>query len=86
MRLATTMPASAATQPTGATNTGTAPEAATQALLVKLSARPDFSEVERMPRGAARKSAAYAAVVATAAASQATAISLAEQLRADGAI
>lgn len=55
-------------------------------LLVKLEASPDFAAIEAMPRGAARKQAAYDALVATASASQGPAIELAEQLRAEGAI
>lgn len=60
--------------------------AAPSALLVKLSARPDFTAVERMPRGAARKEAAFAAITATASASQAPLVQLAERLKNEGAI
>jgi hypothetical protein len=66
--------------------TPVAPAATSTALLVKLSARPDFSAVEAMPRGAARKQAAYDAIVATAAESQKPLVALAEQLKASGAV
>jgi subtilisin family serine protease len=56
------------------------------ALLIKLSARPDFAAVTAMPRGAERKQAAYDAITATAKESQAPFIALAEQLKAEGAI
>lgn len=62
------------------------PAAASSALLVKLAARPDFSAIEQMPRGAERKAAAYAAVVETARASQAPFVELADRLKAEGAI
>lgn len=62
------------------------PAAASNALLVKLSARPDFSTIAQMPRGAERKQAAYDAVVATAQASQAPFVELAERLKGEGAI
>jgi hypothetical protein len=62
------------------------PSAASTALLVKLAARPDFSAISQLPRGAERKSAAYDALVATAASSQAPFIALADKLQADGAI
>jgi hypothetical protein len=62
------------------------PAANSTALLVKLAARPDFTKIEAMPRGAERKAAAYAAIVATAQQSQAPVVALAEQLKAEGAI
>lgn len=64
----------------------TAVPTTTQTLLVKLAARPDFSTVEQMPRGAERKQAAYEAIVATARASQGPALELAERLRNEGAV
>ncbi len=63
-----------------------APTAASTALLVKLSARPDFSSIASMERGAARKTAAYEAIVKTARESQAPLIALAEQLKNEGAV
>lgn len=62
------------------------PAAPTTALLVKLSARPDFSSISQLPRGAERKSAAYAAIQQTAASSQAPFVKLADKLQAEGAI
>jgi hypothetical protein len=62
------------------------PEAAANALLVKLDARPDFASVASMPRGAERKAAAYNALVATAQESQKPFVALAEQLKSQGAI
>lgn len=62
------------------------PTAATNALLVKLSARPDFSTIAQMPRGAERKTAAWNAIVATAAELQKPFVEVAEQLKASGAI
>jgi subtilisin family serine protease len=62
------------------------PAATSTALLVKLAARHDFSTLAAMPRGSERKAAAYEAIVATARASQAPVIALAEQLEAQGAI
>lgn len=62
------------------------PAASSSALLVKLAARPDFSGIEQMPRGAERKSAAYQAIVETAQASQAPFVQLADRLKAEGAI
>jgi hypothetical protein len=66
--------------------TSITPNAASSALLVKLSARPDFSTISEMPRGAERKQAAYDAVVATAKESQAPFIELAERLKGEGVI
>lgn len=63
-----------------------APAAVSTALLVKLAARPDFTSVESLPRGAARKQAAYDAIVKTAAESQQPLVALAERLRNEGAI
>ena len=62
------------------------PDAARNALLVKLSARPDFTQIAQMPRGAERKTAAYEAIVATAQESQKPFVELADKLKADGAI
>ncbi len=66
--------------------TDLAPTATANSVLVKLSARPDFTTIAAMPRGAARKTAAYNAIAATAAVSQAPAIALAEQLKSQGAV
>ena len=63
-----------------------APTAASTALLVKLSARPDFSTIQTMERGAARKTAAYEALVKTARESQAPLIEIAERLKNEGAV
>ncbi len=63
-----------------------APTAASTALLVKLSARPDFSTIQTMDRGAARKTAAYEALVKTAQESQAPLIEIAERLKNEGAV
>jgi hypothetical protein len=63
-----------------------APAAVSTALLVKLAARPDFTAVEAMPRGAARKQAAYDAIVKTAAESQKPLVELAERLKNEGAV
>jgi len=51
------------------------PNADKSALLVKLTARPDFSEIEEMPRGADRKQAAYDAIVENATQSQSAVLS-----------
>lgn len=59
---------------------------ASSALLIKLSARPDFSKVETMPRGPERKAAAWQAIQDTAKAAEAPFIKIAEQLKANGAI
>lgn len=56
------------------------------ALLVKLAARPEAAALESMPRGAARKAAAWQALTDTAAASQRPFIELAEKLKSSGAI
>ncbi len=63
-----------------------APTASTSALLVKLAARPDFSSIQTMDRGAARKTAAYEAIVKTANESQKPFVELAERLKNEGAI
>lgn len=55
-------------------------------LLIKLAAQPDFSKVELMPRGADRKSAAWNALVQTAASSQPALTAIAEKLKSNGAI
>jgi subtilisin family serine protease len=64
----------------------TTPATEAGSLLVALDAKPDFSAIERMPRGAARKSAAWKAIVANAAASQTAAVELAKRLVASGAL
>ena len=46
-----------------------APNDASSAFIVKLAARPDFTKVEAMPRGAERKAAAWKAISDTATAS-----------------
>jgi hypothetical protein len=56
------------------------------ALLVKLSARPNFREVLHMPRGAERKAAAWTQLTTVASTSQAPVVDLANQLKASGAI
>lgn len=63
-----------------------APAASSSALLVKLAARPDFSAITTMERGAARKTAAYEAIVKTARESQAPLIEIAERLKNEGAV
>ena len=60
--------------------------ASPSALLVKLADRPDFTAVERMPRGADRKAAAWDAIVQTAERSQAPFLERARQLERDGII
>ncbi len=55
-------------------------------LLVKLAARPDFSAVEAMPRGAARKAAAWNAITATAQAALPPITALADQLVKQGMV
>lgn len=56
------------------------------AVIVKLAARPDFTAVQRMPRGAERKAAAYEALIDTAASSQKPFLELAEELKAEGLV
>lgn len=60
--------------------------AAPEALLVRLAQRPDFSAIERMPRGPERKEAAWDALVTTARTSQAPLLELTRQLQAAGQI
>lgn len=56
------------------------------AYVVALDAQPDLWHIERMPRGAERKTAAWEAMTQTARTSQAPAIELATRLRDSGAI
>jgi Subtilase family len=62
------------------------PTASPAAFVVKLDARPDFTAVERMPRGPERKRAAWDALSQTAQQSQAPLVALAERLKADGMV
>lgn len=56
------------------------------ALMIQVGIRPNMRAVEAMPRGAERKAAAWNALVENAKTSQAPFISLAESLKASGAI
>jgi subtilisin family serine protease len=60
--------------------------AASDAYLVKLAARPDMRTIERMPRGAERKAAAWQALSNTAAQTQAPVVEFLDQLKASGAV
>lgn len=62
------------------------PQASSTALLIKLSARPDFTSIAAMPRGAERKTAAYDVITKTASESQKPFIELADKLKTTGAI
>jgi hypothetical protein len=66
------------TPPTAITNSA--------GIMVKLAAAPQFGTIQRMPRGAERKAAAWNAVVTTAQTSQAPFVELAEKLKADGIV
>jgi subtilisin family serine protease len=68
------------------TNTSSSAHAAfgPDRLLVKAAARPDFSSVEQMPRGAERKRAAWAAITASAEAALPPLTKLADQLKEQG--
>lgn len=53
-------------------------------LIVKLAARPDFTAIEQMPRGVARKQAAWNAIVATAEQALPPMTKLADELKTQG--
>src|SRR3712207_9310280 len=55
-------------------------------LLIKLSARADLRDVERMPRGADRKQAAWDKLSANATTSQKDSVALAQRLKTSGAV
>lgn len=61
-------------------------QGSSNAILVKLAARPDLQKFEAMPRGAERKTAVYNALVNTAAESQKSFVEIAEKLKQNGAI
>jgi hypothetical protein len=74
---------SASAAPTGQELTG---PIGAGALIVELAARPDLRAAAALPRGAARKSAAWNAIVASAAAAQAPYLRIAQRLEQQGQI